>query len=139
MYATMDASQRYTVDQKKPGTKENISYNSTYITSKNTLCYFSEYEVRIMVNSGEVDDGKGIMYIFIQVVVCVCWAPQVALVVRNLPANAGDIRTAGSIPGLGRSPGGGHGNPFQYSCLENPMDRGALWANSIGSQRVRYY
>ena len=48
--------------------------------------------------------------------------------VKNLPANAGDIRDAGSIPGLGRSPGEGHGNPFQYSCLENPMDRGAWCA-----------
>ena len=45
--------------------------------------------------------------------------------VKNLPANAGDIRDTGSIPGLGRSPGGGHGNTLQYSCLENPMDRGA--------------
>ena len=46
------------------------------------------------------------------------------LVVKNQPANAGDIRDMGSIPGLGRSLEGGHGNPFQYSCLENPMDRG---------------
>ena len=45
--------------------------------------------------------------------------------VKNTPANAGDI---GSIPGLGRHPGGGHGNPLQYSCLENPMDRGAWQA-----------
>ena len=45
---------------------------------------------------------------------------QVALVVKNLPANAGDIRDASLIPGLGRSPGGGYGNPLQYSCLENP-------------------
>ena len=41
---------------------------------------------------------------------------------KNPPANAGDIRDAGLIPGLGRSPGGGHGNPVQYSCLENPME-----------------
>ena len=47
------------------------------------------------------------------------------LVVKNPPANVGDKRDSGSIPGLGRSPGGGHGNPLQYSCLENPMDRGA--------------
>ena len=47
---------------------------------------------------------------------------QVALAVKNLPANAGDIRDVGLIPGLGRSPGGGHGNPLQYSFLENPMD-----------------
>ena len=43
-----------------------------------------------------------------------------AIVVRNPPANAGYVRDAGSIPGSGRSPGGGHGNPLQYSCLENP-------------------
>ena len=50
---------------------------------------------------------------------------QVALVVKNPPANARDIRDAGSIPGLGRFPAGGHGSPLQHSCLENPMDRGA--------------
>ena len=55
-------------------------------------------------------------------------ASQVALMVKNLPANTGDIRDTGSILGLGRSPEGGHGNPLQYSCLENPMDRGARQA-----------
>ena len=50
------------------------------------------------------------------------------LVVKKLPAHAGDAGDVGSIPGLGKSPGGGHGNPLQYSCLENPMDRGAWWA-----------
>ena len=61
-----------------------------------------------------------------------------ALVVKNLPANAGDIGDAGSIPGLGRYSGGGNGYPLQYSCLEESTDRGdwqAIW--SIGSQRVR--
>ena len=53
---------------------------------------------------------------------------QVALVVKNPPANTGDIRDKGLIPGSGRYPGGGHGNPLQYSSLENPMDRGAWWA-----------
>ena len=53
---------------------------------------------------------------------------RVALVVKNLPPNAGDIRDASSIPGSGRSPGAEHGKPLQYSCLENPMDRGALLA-----------
>ena len=48
--------------------------------------------------------------------------------VKDLPANAGNIRDVGSIPGSGRSPGGGHGNPLQYSCLENPTDRGAWQA-----------
>ena len=51
-----------------------------------------------------------------------------ALVVKNLPANAGDIRDAGLIPGSGRSPGGGHGNPLQYSWVGNLMDKGACWA-----------
>ena len=53
------------------------------------------------------------------------WAFQVALVVNNPPANAGDIKGTNVIPGLGRSPGEGHGNPLQHSSLENPMDKGA--------------
>ena len=56
------------------------------------------------------------------------WASQVVLVVKNLPAKAGDVRDAGSIPVSGRSPGEGNGNPLQYSCLENSMDRGAWQA-----------
>ena len=59
-------------------------------------------------------------------------ASQVALVVKNLPVNAGDVRDAGSIPGSGRSPRGGHSNPLQYSCLENPTYRGAWWATLHG-------
>ena len=51
-------------------------------------------------------------------------------VVKNLPANAGDTGDVGLIPGLGRSPGGGHSNPLQYSCMENPMDRGA-WRATV--------
>ena len=65
---------------------------------------------------------------------------QVALVVNNPPANAGDTREAGSIPGPGRSPGGGNDNSFQYFCPENPMGRGA-WGSteelqSMGSQEL---
>ena len=52
--------------------------------------------------------------------------------VNNGPANLGDARDVDSIPGLGRSPGGGNGNPLQYSCLENPMDRVAWWATDPG-------
>ena len=55
-------------------------------------------------------------------------ASQVTLVVMNMPANEGDTGDESLIPGLGRSPGEGHGNPPQYSCLENPMDRRAWWA-----------
>ena len=53
-------------------------------------------------------------------------------VIKNLSANAGDSRDAGSIPGSGRSPGVGNGNPFHYSCLENSMDRGAWQARIHG-------
>ena len=59
-------------------------------------------------------------------------ASQMAQTIKNPPANAGDLRDMGSVPGLGRSPGGGHGNPLQYSCLENPMDRGAWRATVHG-------
>ena len=59
-------------------------------------------------------------------------ASRVARVVKNLPANSGDIRDVGSVPGSGRSLEEGHSNPFQYSCLENPMDRGAWWASVHG-------
>ena len=55
-------------------------------------------------------------------------ASQVALVVKNPLAHTGDVRDMGSIPGSGGSPGVGNGNPLQYSCLEDPMDRGAWWA-----------
>ena len=48
--------------------------------------------------------------------------------VKNLPANAGDLKDMGSVPGSGKTPGGGHSNPIQYSWLEKPMDRGAWWA-----------
>ena len=58
-------------------------------------------------------------------------------VVKNLSANAGDARDAGSIPGSGRSPGVGNGNPLQYSCLENSMDRGAQWATVHGVTKSR--
>ena len=77
--------------------------------------------------------GKELIEISLQL-----WASQVALAVKNMAANAGD---AGSIPGLGRSSGGGHGNPLQYSCLESSMDRGTWQSTvtkSLGSQRVRY-
>ena len=77
---------------------------------------------------------------------CCLTASQVALVVKNPPANAGNRRNAGLIPGSGTSPGGGHGNPLQDSCLESPMDRGAWWAtvhrvtkNRTQRKQLRYY
>ena len=56
---------------------------------------------------------------------------QVVLVVKNCFANTGDVRDMGLIPGLGRSPGEGNGNPLEYSCLENPVDREAWWATVL--------
>ena len=59
--------------------------------------------------------------------ICITGASQIAVVVKNLPANAGDLRDPGLIPGLGKFLGGGHGNQLQYSCLENRMDSVAWW------------
>ena len=61
------------------------------------------------------------------------------LVVKNSPANAGDARDVGSIPGLGRSPGEGNGHPLKYSCPENPIDRGAWWAtaHSVAKSQIQ--
>ena len=64
-------------------------------------------------------------------------ASQVGLIVKNPPANAGAEEDSGLIPGLGRSPGEGHGNPFRYSCLKNPMDRGAWRAADHGVPKNR--
>ena len=59
--------------------------------------------------------------------ICVCMGFPGGSVVKNMPASAGDTRDVGLIPGLGRSPGEGNGNLLQYSCLKDPIDRGALW------------
>ena len=59
--------------------------------------------------------------------------------VKNPPANVGDLRTTGWIPQVGRPPGGGHGNPLQYPCLENPHDRGARWARVHGVTKSQTY
>ena len=76
--------------------------------------------------------------LFIFFIIFYISADQVALVVKNPLANAGDIRDTVSIPGLGRPPGKGNGNQLQYSYLGNPMDGGAWWATVPGVARVRY-
>ena len=76
-----------------------------------------------MFKASQAPSGQKIMH-KVQLLV-LCRASQAALVVKNQTAKAGDVREAGAIPGLGRSPGGGHGNPVHHSGLENPMDRGA--------------
>ena len=67
-------------------------------------------------------------YSVFKILLIMIWASRVALMVKSLPAKAGNITDVGSIPGPGRFPGGGHGNPLQYSCLKNSMDRGNWWA-----------
>ena len=75
-----------------------------------------------------------------QIIKCNCiwqsylyiWVSQETLLAKNPPTKAGDVRYEGLIPGLGRSPGEGNGYPLQYSCLENPMHRGAWWAAVYG-------
>ena len=72
--------------------------------------------------------------------VCVCvhtYGFPGSSVVKNPPANAGASRDAGSIPGWGLSPGGGNGNPLQYACQDNPMDRGAWWATVHGVAKTQ--
>ena len=81
----------------------------------------------MIVSDGLVIGQLGLRNSVSVVTTIVEWASLEVLVVKNLPASAGDIRDAGSIPGSGRSPRGGHGNPLQSSCLQNPMDRGAWW------------
>ena len=80
------------------------------------------------------------MYMYIYVCVYNIYmhrTSRVALVEKNLPVNAGDAGDTGSIPGSGRSPKGENGNPFQYSCMENSMDRGAWWAAVQGVTKSR--
>ena len=72
------------------------------------------------------------IYFFFWEKAYILMASQVALLVKNLPAGAGDVRDVGSIPGWGRCAGGGHGHPLQYSCLENPLDREAWQATVPG-------
>ena len=67
------------------------------------------------------------------------WASRVVWAVKILPDNAGDIGDTSSIPGSGRAPGGGHGNPLQYSCLENSMDRGVWWATGHGVAKTQMW
>ena len=95
--------------------------------------------LNLFIHQESMQRGSGY---FLGKVFCVIGLPtarrvsQVAIVVKNLSVNAGEARGVGSIPVLGRSPGGGHSNPLQYSCLEKPMDREAWWLQSIALQRV---
>ena len=98
----------------------------SWVNQNACTCQVSTPQTPLGQKSCALDpSGSGPLYL-------ITWASQVVLVVKNPPANAGDIRDASSIPGLRRSPRGGNGNPLQYSCLKNPMDRGAWWVTVPG-------
>ena len=105
-----------------------------WINNNVLLCSTENYIQYPVINHNR-KEYENYVCVCVCVRMCVCTS-QVALVVKCPPANAGDVRDTVSIPASGRSPGGGHGNPLQYSCLENPMDRVAWQAKSMGSQRV---
>ena len=90
-----------------------------------------ELKVREVINKVASLPASDVTWSTYSVLYCLLphlWASQVALVVKNPPASSGNIRDIDSVPQWGGFPRGGHGNPLQYFCLENPMDRGAWWA-----------
>ena len=98
------------VKRKRRRTKNlKLYYQDSIFISQELLTGFADDNTTVYLSNLQLKGG----------------ASQVVLMVKNPPANAGDITDADFMPGSGRSPGGGHGNPLQYSCLENPMDRGA--------------
>ena len=99
-------------------------------------CYLNFSDPYCHSLEGEVTFHKFLGRLPLRVLALLSSYSVVALAVKNPPANAGDVRDMGSIPGSGRTPGGGHGNPLWYSYLENPMDRRPWWQQSMGSQRV---
>ena len=115
-----------------------VEFHKINITSKYNKISFllllighGSRKTLLFIHKLHTDTGSSVSYLCILLLRCllVCcnitWASQVALMAKNLPANAGDIRDWDSIPGLGRSLGERHGNPLQYSCLDYPMDSGA--------------
>ena len=100
------------------------------------LCKELELALRV-AGSFRVAEQHDLEPLWFMTLFCPKWTSQdrtsqVTQVVKNPPANAGDIIDMGLIPGSGRSPGGGHGNPLQYSCQENPMDKGTWRATVLG-------
>ena len=101
----------------------------TYVASKkNVSLSFSDISLSIMLSKSICVAANSKTPFFLWLSSIPFWVSKVAIAVKHLPANAGDIRDTSSVPGLVRSSGGEHGHPFQYSCLENPMNWGARWA-----------
>ena len=106
---------------------------SPLVASKNTYFENRDADVEtghVATEGGGESEMNWVSSIDIYTLLCVKWVSQVALRVKTPPAHAGDTKDVSLIPGLGRSPGGGHNNPLQYSRLENPMDRGA-WQTTV--------
>ena len=95
------------------------------------------FELELSLSFLICERGIDVLHHFLLKQYLLCGASQVALMVKNPPANAGGTRDMGLIPESGRSPGREHGNPLQYSCLENPMDRGAWQATVPGVTKSR--
>ena len=132
---------------QEPQTQFNKTYLYTllyvkWISTKDLLCRAGNSAPRYVADWMGVELGGGWIHVYVRpspftetiraslTSYTPIRASQVAPVVKNPPANAGDIRDSGLIPGSGRSPGEGHGHPPQYSCLENPTDRGA-WRAAV--------
>ena len=119
--------------------------SALWISSKVSLVAWADVEKGREENVGNksssipihctVLSSKGQHFNLISIVIGWYGLSQVVIVVKNLPANAGDTRDLGSIPGSGRSHGRGNGNPLQYSCLENFVGRGAWWATGLGAAK----
>ena len=128
-------SGRYTESIRNHGLKDQFVQEQPIplVASKNT--YFENRDADVE-NGHVATEGGGESEMHwvnspdIYTLLCVKWVSQVALRVKTPSAHAGDTKDMGLIPGSGRSPGGGHNNPLQYLCLENPMDRG-VWRTTV--------
>ena len=110
--------------------RDSFSFRDTHTQIYIHLHKEKGWENIFHVNSRQKKAGEAMLLLL---------CSQIVLVVKNPPANGGDIRDASTIPGSGRCPGGGHGKPLQYSCLENPMDKELGRLQFIGSHRVKCY
>ena len=118
--------------------KNNKVIRNLFLSNKNDNILF-EAQIGIQYVSTFKNIRSLSLSLSLCVCVCVCVCIYVALVVKNPPPKAGDSRDTGSIPGSGRSPGEGNGNPLQYSCLGNSMDRGAwrVTVHLVAKSRIR--